>query len=93
MQRNTSVGSHDLAPANSRRALPAPPLPIVEFAALICTGTKSAFWAASAAETRHVRWKGSLVQRKGSSVQWKATPGAVESWSSQKRLMLLALSN
>jgi len=42
----------------------------------LCTGSKSVFLAESAAETRS-------VQRKGVKMQWKATAGAVESWSSQ----------
>ncbi len=44
---------------------------IVELVALICTGSKSAFWAAGAAERRIVQWKASPVRRKGSPVQWK----------------------
>lgn len=52
-------------------------LAIAELASIICTGPKEVFWVASAAERRKVQWK-------GLPVQWKATPGAAESWSSHK---------
>jgi hypothetical protein len=83
MQRKMSLGSRDLATANVLRGEGGPPLPTVELAAIICTGLKRAFGAASAAETRSVQWKGSPVQWKGSHVQWKAALRAVESWFSQ----------
>jgi len=47
---------------------------IAEFASIICTGPKGECWMPSAAEIRKVQWK-------GLPVQWKATPGAAESWS------------
>jgi hypothetical protein len=56
---------------------------IAEFASIICTGPKRECWMPSAAEIHKVQWKGLLVQRKGLPVQWKATPGAAESWSLQ----------
>src|SRR6266568_430742 len=71
------MGSQGLATANARRGGSEPPLSIVELAAIICTALKSAFGAASAAETRSVQWK-------GSPVRWKGSPGAAESWFSQK---------
>ena len=77
------MGSHNLATANARRGESVSPLPIVELAAIICTGLKSAFWAASAAETCSVHWKGSSVRWKGPRVQWKASLSAAESWSLQ----------
>lgn len=46
--------------------------------------TAAAMWVLLSLETRIVQWKGSPVQRKGRGVQWKDSPGAVESWSSQK---------
>lgn len=51
MQGNTTLQNHDLAPAKVRGRESAPPPFIVELAALICTGSKSAFWGASAAES------------------------------------------
>ncbi len=78
------MGSQGLATANARRGGSEPPLSIVELAAIICTALKSAFGAASAAETRSVQWKGSPVRWKGPRVQWKGSPGAAESWFSQK---------
>jgi hypothetical protein len=68
--------------ANARRVERAPTLFIVELVALICTGSKSAFWAACAAERR-------IVQRKGSSVRWKGSRSAVERWPSHIRVCLL----
>src|SRR6266568_2659733 len=60
------MGSHGLATANARRGGSEPPLSIVELAAIICTALKSAFGAASAAETPRVQWKGSP----GAAVMW-----------------------
>ncbi len=62
------MGSQGLATANARRGGSEPPLSIVELAAIICTALKSAFGAASAAETRSVQWKGSPVRWKGPRV-------------------------
>jgi hypothetical protein len=50
----------------------------VEFAAIICTGLKSVFWAVRAPETNNMQWKPSPVQWKSCIVQRKVTPGAVE---------------
>src|SRR6266571_8198003 len=63
---------------------------IVEFAAIICTGLKSVFRSVRAAEIRVMQWKVTSVQRKGSSVQRKASPSAVESWSSHHTIELIA---
>jgi len=57
---------------------------IIELVAIICTSLKSLFWVDSATETRIVRWKVTPVQWKGPNVYWKATPSAVECWSSQQ---------
>lgn len=50
----------------------------VELVAIICTGSKSVFWADSAAETRTVHWKASPVHWKDPNVHWKASPSAAE---------------
>ena len=59
---------------------------IVELVAIICTSLKSVFWVDSAAETRIVRWK-------VTSVHWKATRSAAESWTSQLANRLLSMTS
>jgi hypothetical protein len=77
------MGSQGLATAHARRGGSAPPLSIVELAAIICTALKSAFGAASAAETRSVQWKGSPVRWKGPRVQRKV---GFHSWDENQRI-------
>ena len=79
MQENKAKRGNFLVVDRGSGGRSVPPRSTVELAALICTGAKSAFWAASASENRRVQWKGSPAQRKGSPVRWKATSGAVES--------------
>jgi hypothetical protein len=52
---------------------------IVELEAIICTGSKSVFWAESEVETLTVQRKAPSVRWKGTKMHWKASPGAVES--------------
>jgi len=50
--------SYSLVAANARRGESSSLPPIIELAALICTGANSAFWAANAAASRSGQWKG-----------------------------------